>query len=94
MEYIVVKVNDSPYIQTNVINNIKININRLVLFTSVSLTVNLFNNNNLIDNKFFTLSGTDYTNWSNDDTYIVTYVLNELNLTNARIIETTIQNLE
>jgi hypothetical protein len=88
MEDIEVKVNDSNYVQTNVINNIKIKVNRLVLFTSVSLCVNLLNDNTLIDNKFFTLTGTDYTNWANDDTYIVTYVLAQLNLTKVPTVST------
>jgi hypothetical protein len=88
MEDIAINVNDSNYVQTNVINNIKIKVNRLVLFTSVSLCVNLLHNNTLIDNKFFTLSGTDYTNWMNDDTYIVTYVLTQLNLTKKPTVQT------
>jgi len=88
MEDIVVNVIDSNYVQTNVINNIKIKVNKLVLFTSVSLCVNLLNNNRLIDNKFFTLTGTDYTNWTNDDTYIVTYVLAQLNLSKAPAVTT------
>ena len=88
MEDIAINVNDSNYVQTNVINNIKIKVNRLILFTSVSLCVNLLNNNTLIDNKFFTLSGTDYTNWINDDTYIVTYVLTQLNLTKKPTVQT------
>ena len=54
----------------------------------MSLFVNLFNNKNLIDNKFFTLEGTDYTNWANDDTYIITYVLEKLNLTKVTKVTT------
>jgi hypothetical protein len=88
MEDLVVEVNDSNYVQTNVINNIKINVNNLILFKSVSLFVNLLNNKNLIDNKFFTLEGTDYTNWANDDTYIITYVLEQLNLTKVTKVTT------
>lgn len=88
MDDIVVNVNDSNYVQTNVINNIKIKVSKLILFTSVSLCVNLLNNNTLIDNKFYTLSGTDYTNWMNDDTYIVTYVLTQLNLTKVPTVRT------
>ena len=54
----------------------------------MSLFVNLLNNKNLIDNKFFTLEGTDYTNWANDDTYIITYVLAQLNLTKVTKVTT------
>jgi len=88
MEDIAVNVVNSDYVITNVINNIKIRVNRLVLFTSVSVCVNLLNNNSLIDNKFFTLAGTDYTNWMNDDNYIVDYVLTQLNLSRLVSVST------
>jgi hypothetical protein len=88
MEEIIVNVQDSNYVITNVINCIKIRINKLVLFTSVSLCVNLLNNKTLIDNKFFTLTGEDYTNWMNDDNYIVNYVLTQLGLTKETTVIT------
>jgi hypothetical protein len=88
MEDLVVDVNDSNYVQTNVINNIRIRVNNLILFKSVSIMVNLLNNKKLINNVYFTLEGTDYTNWANDDTYIVTYVLEKLNLTKVTTVTT------
>jgi hypothetical protein len=88
MDDVIVNVNASDYVLTNVINNIKIKVNKLVLFKSVSLCVNLLNDNKLIDNKFFELTGTEYTNWMNDDTYIVTYVLTQLNLTQTPKVTT------
>jgi hypothetical protein len=78
------KVPVEPYtlVKTNIINSIRINVNNIVLFTSVTVGVTLFDENSVpVDNRRLVLSGTDYTNWSNDDTYIVDYVLNALGLT-------------
>jgi hypothetical protein len=81
MDGIIVPIKNSPYIKTNIINNIKINVNIMILFQSVSLIVNLFHNKQLIDNAYLELTGDDYTNWGNDDQYIIDYVLNKLNFT-------------
>jgi len=81
MDDISINVNNYDIVTTNTVNNIKIHIQNLVLFTSVSLMVRLYSNTILIDNRFLTLTGADYTNWMNDDNYIVTYVLQALGLT-------------
>ena len=75
----------APYVKPSVdITNVQIRVTNLVLFTSVNLNVLLMDsNNNFIDAKQYTLTGTDYTNWSNDDSYIVNYVLAQLGLTQA-----------
>jgi len=54
----------------------------LELFVSVSLDVHFYSEdeNSVIDVKHLKLEGEDYNNWSNDDSYIVTYVMNKLGL--------------
>ena len=75
----------APYVKPSVdITSVQIRVMNLVLFTSVSINAMLMDNNNkFIDAKQYTLTGDDYTNWSNDDTYIVNYVLAQLGLTKA-----------
>ena len=52
------------------------------LFNSARIRVNLMDqNNNRIDCTFVTLSGDDYTNWGNNDDYIISYVANKLGFT-------------
>jgi len=78
----------APYIRPTMnITNIQIRVMNLVLFTSVSINVILFENTNYIDSKQYTLSGDDYTNWMNDDSYIVNYVLAQLGLTEASAVQ-------
>jgi hypothetical protein len=81
-----VPVNPSPYVRPTVdITSIQVRVMNIVLFKSVNLNVILFSNNNYVDSKNYLLEGTDYTNWSNDDTYIIDYVLNKLGLTAATV---------
>ena len=80
-----VNVQDSPVIKTSIVNNIKITVNNLVLFSSATIIVNLFSDNTLIENQILPLSGTDYTDWGSNDQYIVDYVLNKLDLKPAYV---------
>lgn len=83
-----VNVVPAPYIRPTMnITNLQIRVVNLALFTSVSLNVILFENNNYIDSKTYTLSGDDYTQWMNDDSYIVNYVLAQLGLTEASAVQ-------
>lgn len=55
----------------------------LELFKSVDVDVHFYNELDgigVIDVKSLKLEGDDYLAWSNDDSYIVTYVVNKLNL--------------
>jgi hypothetical protein len=81
MNNINVNVNDYNFVQTSVINNIQINILKIELFKSMTLSVNLLSNNKIIDSKLMNISGDEYSNWSNDDNYIINLVLTKLNLT-------------
>ncbi len=80
MNNIKVNVNDYTFVQTSVINNIQINILKIELFIGMTISVNLLSNNKIIDSKIMNISGDEYTNWSNDDNYIVNLVLTKLNL--------------
>ena len=47
----------------------------------MTLSVNLLSNNKLIDSKLMTITGDEYTNWGNDDNYIINLIMTKLNLT-------------
>ena len=81
MNNIKVNVNDYTFVKTSVINNIQINILKIELFKSITLSVNLLSNTKIIDSQIMTISGDEYTNWTNDDNYIINLVLTKLNLT-------------
>ena len=64
-------------IVTTTVTSFKVRVRSLTLFSNVDLSVDLFDaSNKLIGVKMVKLSGTDYTNWGSDDTYIHTYVAN------------------
>lgn len=64
-----------PIKQTININQFRVNIVELKLFESVTVCALLLNpDGQHVDNKIYKLEGDDYTNWSNDDKYIVNYV--------------------
>lgn len=73
----------APYVKPTVdITGLQIRVMNVILFTSASINVVLTgDNNSYIDCKQYILSGADYTNWANDDNYIVNYVLAQLGLT-------------
>jgi len=81
MNNIKVSVNDYTFVQTSVINNIQINILKIELFVGITLSVNLLSNKKIIDSKIMNITGAEYSNWANDDTYIINLVLSKLNLT-------------
>lgn len=77
-------VNIKEVIKTTVTvsNKIAIFVTNLDLFKSVTVDVHFYNldETSVIDVKRLKLEGTDYDNWSNDDSYIVTYVITKLDL--------------
>ena len=81
MNNIKVNINDYTLVQKSIINNIQINILKIELFKSMTLSVNLLSNNKLIDSKLMTITGDEYTNWGNDDNYIINLIMTKLNLT-------------
>ena len=81
MNNIKVSINDYTFVQTSIINSIKINILKVELFKGITISVNLLSNDKLIDTKIMTITGDEYSNWGNDDNYIINLVLGKLNLT-------------
>jgi hypothetical protein len=53
----------------------------LELYKSVTVHARLMDNNEMVKSERFVIEGEDYTNWGNDDDYIVNYVLTKLGLT-------------
>ena len=75
------KISITPFDQvtTKVITSFSVNVNNLVLNTSASLTVQLYDQNEmLVDIKMIQIKGEDYTNWSNNDEYIINYVAEKM----------------
>jgi len=73
-----------PFVQTTTktITQFRLSVQELVLFQSVTIRAELFDaDNNFVNVSFVTLTGTDYTSWMNDDTYIVNYVKTSLGFT-------------
>ena len=66
-----------PYTITNVkiVKYFNVEIGAVELFTRVTIKILLFNEDKeLIDLKYLVLSGQEYLDWTNDDTYIINKV--------------------
>jgi len=81
MDEIKVNIQNYNLVKTNVIDNIKIRINRINLFKSISASVHLFEGTKLIENKVVEITGTEYNNWGNDDQYVINLILTKLGFT-------------
>jgi|688.fasta_scaffold606456_2 hypothetical protein len=67
---------------TQTIVRFSLDIIELLLNQSATFRVSLYNaNDKVIDTKFVTVEGTDYSNWGNDDEYIVQFVASQLEFT-------------
>jgi hypothetical protein len=74
-----VPINPFDQVTTKVITSFSVNVNNLVLNTSATLAVQLYDQSGmLIDMKMLEIRGDDYTNWGNNDEYIVNYVAQKL----------------
>lgn len=80
--YIKTEVEPCDYVTpVRVIHRIELQIMRLVLFSSVSIGVSLYDENDyIIDNRQITIQGEEYNNWANDDNYLLDLVLVKLGL--------------
>ena len=64
-----------PIIQTIKLNKFTVSINELILFTSCSVSVILYDvEDRPYDNRLYKLENEDYSNWAGDDKYITDYV--------------------
>ena len=68
------------YTETKVATGFRVEIQELVLFKSVHLRVELFNEIGTVEIKYVLLEGDDYMNWNNDDRYIHQKVAEKLGL--------------
>ena len=94
MKEIKVNVQDSSYVKTNTINKVNIRIGNIELFKNVMVIASLFDNNSLVDNKVFKIEGDEYTNWSNDDQYLIDLVLSKLGMLPTDAVLTKLDTLE
>ena len=75
------KVPITPFDQvtTKVICSFSVYVNNLVLNTSATLAVQLYDQTGmLVDVKLLEITGEDYTNWGNNDEYIINYVAQKM----------------
>ena len=63
---------------TQNITDFTVTVQNIVLYTQATLFVMLYSGDKNCDSIYITLTGSDYTNWGSDDTYIITYVTNWL----------------
>jgi len=67
---------------TRVVVRFSLDIIELIVNTSATFRVNTYNiKDALIDSQFVILAGAAYSNWGNNDEYVVQYVANELGFT-------------
>ena len=60
---------------TKSVNGFLINQVSITPFTSASVIISLYDSsNNYIQNSTINLTGTNYTNWGNNDQYLITYI--------------------
>ena len=60
---------------TKNVNGFLINQVTITPFTSASVIISLYDSsNNYIQNSTINLTGTNYTNWGNNDQYLITYI--------------------
>lgn len=87
-----INVNSSPIV--NIVNPYKISINNVTIipYTSASISVciyynepneNIFSEREKLKTINIFMSTSDYLLWQNDDSYLITYVLNALGFTKA-----------
>ena len=64
---------------TKSINGFLINNVAITPFTSASVIISLYDSsNNYIQNSTINLTGTNYTNWGNNDQYLITYIESQI----------------
>ena len=82
MKSTTVDVQPKDYITTNIARTVEMRVTELVINTSVSVNVLIKDGNgSIFQVQNVTLSGEEYNNWGNSDTYLVDTVLSKLDLT-------------
>lgn len=89
-----VQINNYEQVTTKTFSYITVQIRNVVLNKSVEIQVIFFDaKKNMGDMKTLTLTGTDYTNWGNDDNYIVTMACQKLGLTLASTVDASVSDV-
>ena len=61
------------------INQISVFVSELILFTSVRITCILYDINGIaIDSRMYILTDEDYSNWAQNDTYLINWAKNKI----------------
>ena len=80
----IINVQTKEIVTTQTVTQIEILEGNIQLNQSAKFPVKLLDSNgSLVNIEFVTIEGDDYTNWSSDDSYITTLVLNKLGITAA-----------
>jgi hypothetical protein len=80
----IINVQEKQIVTTVNVTKVEILEGNIQLNQSARFPVRLLNEDgNLIGIEFVTIEGEDYTNWSDDDAYITTLILNKLGITAA-----------
>ena len=87
-------INEHQIVTTQIISSFTVSVSNVFLFESANLQVRLFDNNNNIANVFpLTLTGTDYTNWGGDDTYLYQYVADKMGYTLSSVPDVSVPDI-
>lgn len=79
-----INVQSKEIVTTQIITQVEIGEGNINLNQSARFPVRLLDSDgNLVQFEFITIEGDDYTNWSSDDVYITTLILNKLGITAA-----------
>lgn len=65
----------------NIVTSFKIEVLELILYTSATFRVVLYDNNNLpVECKILIMSGYEYIDWKGSDNYVINWVKLKLNI--------------
>ena len=82
MNSTIVEVQPKDYITTYTAQTVELRVTELIINSSVSVNVLIKDrNDSIFQVQNVTLSGEEYNNWGNSDTYLVNTVLSKLGLT-------------
>lgn len=82
----VIAIVDYPFSRPSVISAIKVKVHSVVLFTSVTLMVQLLDSaSKIVDVKQVVLSGDEYLGWGQDDQYLISTAISKLGFVAAPV---------
>ncbi len=75
-----VEIKEKTITKTYLIDNICIDVRNVLLGTSADICVRLYSGETYRECMAFTITGTEYTSWGNNDAYIENLVIDRINL--------------